>query len=401
MTMEEVQNSKRKLAIFDQYVIDFGMYLYDHPGGKYVLEECRGKEIGKYFYGAYSLDDNIKVHKHSFVAGKIMKKIAIAKLKLPMDIDNMVTFGGEGKGDGRDHSHELYNGHFKVTRKDEIFKGVYRVTFSNENNHYKIVLPGTSTFGRHYLIHSESQKVSRYYTICNSMNSEIYPVYINNIDRLIGNSRDEKLSLDNVDDITESLQLIIKFYEQSRKGLTRLLANVQDEDEFLVSKPMGKGLDLSADSITGTNLVFLGGTGVLPFLDFFVFLARMIISEKSPSDKIINNEEFEPFFKHSSFKVYAYYPNANEAVALDLLVKISDLFSHFKEEERFSFTPVFTRQGGDRLNDQKIYEFLDQASRASDLKNIWVCGPPKMNNMFQRLRKTIERKYEGSAVDIM
>ena len=39
MSLEEVNQSNRKLSIFDQYVIDIGGYFLDHPGGKYVLEE--------------------------------------------------------------------------------------------------------------------------------------------------------------------------------------------------------------------------------------------------------------------------------------------------------------------------------------------------------------------------
>ncbi|CAI2385131.1 unnamed protein product [Moneuplotes crassus] len=401
MTIEEVQNSKRKLAIFDQYVIDFGKYQYDHPGGKYVLEECAGKEIGKYFYGAYSLDDNIKTHKHSFVAGKILKKIAIAKLKSPEDTQKMVTSRFDDINGIEDRSNELYTGNFRVKQKDELFKGVYRVTFKNDTKGYKVIVPGISSFGRHYLIHSEDQKVSRYYTICNVMNSEIYPVYINAIDKILGNQTEGEVTLDNVEEISQNLQLVIKFYDQSKKGLTRLLANVQDRDEFIISKPLGKGLDLRPEAISGTNVLFLGGTGVLPFLDLFAYLARMVIRDNSPSDSLIRNEEFDECFKDSKFIVYGYYPTQGEAVALDFLMKLSDLFSHFQKQPQFSFTPVFTRQGGEHLTSNSLYSLLDPISSTSTLRTIWVCGPPKMNNLFQRIHRNILSRYEDSAVEIM
>ncbi|CAI2386799.1 unnamed protein product [Moneuplotes crassus] len=401
MTMEEVLNSKRKLAIFDQYVVDFGLYQYDHPGGKYVLDECEGKEIGKYFYGAYSLDDNMKAYKHSFVAGKIMKKLAIAKLKIPEDIKDMVTHSSDNKEIQIDHSHELYDKHFKVTQKEEIFKGVYRVTFSNDDNQYKVLIPGTNTFGRHYLVHSESQKVSRYYTICNTMNSEIYPVYINTIDRILGKSGDEKLAFEEISQISKNLQLLIKFYPQARNGLTKKLDNVQPDDEFIISKPLGSGLDLTPGNITGTNVVFLGGTGVLPFIDFFAYLARYLINEKSPSDSMLSQEKFEPYFKEAKFIIYVAYQTQTEAIGLEILTKISELFSHFGEQERFKLTTIFTREGGKKLDKQSIYDILKENSQLDYLKNVWVCGPPKMNNMFQRIRKDLRKLFDYLAVDII
>ena len=99
--------------------------------------------------------------------------------------------------------------------------------------------------------------------------------------------------------------------------------------------------------------------------------------------------------------MFGYYPNNNHAVGLDLLVKFSDLFVHYGQEERFSFNPIFTRQGGQRLTIGNIYEMLDKANEGNELKNVWVCGPPPMNNMFQRLRRDILKKYSGCSVDIM
>jgi predicted ferric reductase len=64
---------------------------------------------------------------------------------------------------------------------------------------------------------------------------------------------------------------------------------------------------------------------------------------------------------------------------------------------------VFTREGGERLSHEKIFEILDKHSDEAKLKNVWVCGPPKMNNMFQRIRKKIMKQYEigPDSVDIM
>lgn len=39
MTIEEFLNSDKKLALFDNYVVDMGYYVFEHPGGRYVLLE--------------------------------------------------------------------------------------------------------------------------------------------------------------------------------------------------------------------------------------------------------------------------------------------------------------------------------------------------------------------------
>ena len=169
--------NEKKLALFDHYVIDLDSYSFDHPGGKYVLDECIGKEIGKYFYGAYSLDNNIPVHKHSFMAGKILIKIAVAKLIQPDDIRKIVQIKSRRK---RGNTSTVL---FKVAAKEEISPNMFRVKFKNPNKRFKILVSGISTFGRHFLVNSSKNQVSRYYTICNCMSSENYPRYISTLNK--------------------------------------------------------------------------------------------------------------------------------------------------------------------------------------------------------------------------
>ena len=39
MSIDAFLKSEKKLALFDNYVIDMGGYYWDHPGTAYVLEE--------------------------------------------------------------------------------------------------------------------------------------------------------------------------------------------------------------------------------------------------------------------------------------------------------------------------------------------------------------------------
>ena len=40
-------------------VIDVTNYVHNHPGGQFVLQQNIGRDISKFFYGGYSLEDNM------------------------------------------------------------------------------------------------------------------------------------------------------------------------------------------------------------------------------------------------------------------------------------------------------------------------------------------------------
>lgn len=283
------------------------MYFIDHPGGKYVLDEVKGKEIGKYFYGAYSLDNNISVHKHSFMAGKILVKLAIAKLRQPDDMANKKSNASRNLRQDLDIISQ--DKKYQVKEKSELFKNVFRVKFSNSSSEFNIKVPGTSTFGKHYVVCSLKNQVCRYYTICNSMNSEAYQIYL---DAFGGHKSDGSIP-----ETSNELQLVLKFYPQSKNGITKQLMNADHEQNFIIDGPFGKGLDFSPANICGKNVIFLGGTGVLPFVDLFTYLGRSLLKENN-SKVLIENEQFEDHFKQASFVVYGYFPRESEAVALEL-----------------------------------------------------------------------------------
>lgn len=59
-------------------VLDLTTYVNNHPGGAFYLNQTIGRDISKYFYGSYALDDNQvnrcsnnNVHYHSNIGRKI------------------------------------------------------------------------------------------------------------------------------------------------------------------------------------------------------------------------------------------------------------------------------------------------------------------------------------------
>ena len=79
-----VHNQREELVILDQFVLDVSSFMGEHPGGRFVLKHCIGRDISKFFYGGYSLDGNIgkdkpnRGHFHSAFARKIANSLIIA-----------------------------------------------------------------------------------------------------------------------------------------------------------------------------------------------------------------------------------------------------------------------------------------------------------------------------------
>lgn len=77
--------------LLDDMVLDIGDYLNSHPGGKFVMEANIGRDVSKYFYGGYSLENINKVmpHTHSNAARRLIDKYAIANLSKTAPIQRM------------------------------------------------------------------------------------------------------------------------------------------------------------------------------------------------------------------------------------------------------------------------------------------------------------------------
>lgn len=58
-------------------------FKWEHPGGSFLLEFHMGKDISKYFYGGYTLENEsgLKPYTHSNVARAIVNSLVVGKLK--------------------------------------------------------------------------------------------------------------------------------------------------------------------------------------------------------------------------------------------------------------------------------------------------------------------------------
>lgn len=92
MTEEEfytiTRRGKRHLLLLDDLVLDATDYAPYHPGGKFIIERCRGTDISKFFYGGYNLEPltNGENYNHTNYAREACDTLIIAKLNRPTNI---------------------------------------------------------------------------------------------------------------------------------------------------------------------------------------------------------------------------------------------------------------------------------------------------------------------------
>ena len=77
-----VHTGGEQLVILDDLVLDVRKFKSEHPGGQFLLDFHVGRDIGKYFYGGYVLENGtgLKPCRHSNVARMIVNDLAVAKL---------------------------------------------------------------------------------------------------------------------------------------------------------------------------------------------------------------------------------------------------------------------------------------------------------------------------------
>lgn len=73
------------MVILDDLVLDVTEFMDNHPGGKFLLEHNKGRDVSKFFYGGYAMDGNLVSngaisHTHSNVARAIVESLTIARL---------------------------------------------------------------------------------------------------------------------------------------------------------------------------------------------------------------------------------------------------------------------------------------------------------------------------------
>lgn len=124
-------------------VLDVAFFMDDHPGGKFSLKHNVGRDVSKFFYGGYSLENVQKVahHAHSNDARSIVSRLCIGYIVDKTQVRIMSLSGVERQANA--------SGNVKTFKflKVEGNSDDYKRVKQNESP-----LCDITQIGRHYLV---------------------------------------------------------------------------------------------------------------------------------------------------------------------------------------------------------------------------------------------------------
>lgn len=147
---------------------------------------------------------------------------------------------------------------------------------------------------------------------------------------------------------------------------------------------MGKGLGIHAE---GVHIAFTAGTGVLGFLDLVAHLVRKNLGLLTMNDDLsINMKKFRLI-------LYVAFPTKEDIIGFELCKGLKDI-NQALNKHNFEYNVRVSNQN-EKLSKWDMY-FIDDVLNPykSKISKIWVCGPPKMNEDFDKALSKLALKYE-------
>lgn len=247
-------------------------------------------------------------------------------------------------------------------------------------------------------------KVRRHYTIANCMRKAFQDRLLKACDNFLKGqdvaSAIEKKHLEELaKDDSNELSLTIKNYKVP-EGISKQFYDTKLANQaYEIKGPMGKGLGITAES-QGIHMCFAAGTGILVYVDL---IARLILSTL---EVIPEGQRVHPQFK---LYLYASFMSRDEAVALDLLEALDKVqkkkgLEQFKLILRLSKTDDPSAVKPPRWDEKYLNSELQNAKSVSSINKIWACGPPLMDEQFEKILVELAPKYEvdfKTQIDIM
>ena len=190
----------------------------------------------------------------------------------------------------------------------------------------------------------------------------------------------------------DSIHLTLKNY-QVPSGLSsriHIQESMNSEETFYVKGPMGLGLRVA---YSGVHVAFCAGTGILVFLD--LVSALLIKSTFERLSKPLPDGLDDRIGKDFRLHLHVSFKNQEEAIGLDICEKLRDISSKFKLTVRLG--EISSLRWG------KAYLNTELEKIEGEIKRIWVCGPPSMNQAFDRGFELIRGKYKlpANAITIL
>lgn len=215
-------------------VLDISGFARTHPGGAFVLRQNIGRDISKFFYGGYSMENQHfpaewlhfpTQHFHSNMARKVANSIIVGRL---VELANEEVF--------------------EISERFEVNSFTQTITLTSDSSTAKARLfyEDLSMVGKHFLVRDVSRpSLKRHYTTANCMKPNVYAEYTRTIGEYLAHGI-VKATIDPAllgEKDGNSIVLTLKNYGV-RGGLSAALSDPDNSSAYLIKGPMGTGLDV-------------------------------------------------------------------------------------------------------------------------------------------------------------
>ena len=274
-----------------------------------------------------------------------------------------------------------------------------KLDFYNPNVTVKNYMKGVKWIGRHFSISPLDKKnTTRIYTtvLCfTKLNTDFRKNLIDYYKSLINNKPFQKELLKIEEKPSITLPFVIKKYQDN--SFSSFLQNSTDQI-FDVKGPFGLGLEIN-EKTAGNIVIICGGTGILPFADFFDCLLKKSIYS------VINNifgkdaaergnpfkEDYNAIFgERFNVKLFAAFNDQDEFNYLNFLQTLYEInmqydLNYFTMCLRFGDSSKIP--GVPTTSGFFDKEFLMKNIKANEVDRILICGNQKMNSSLVKICK--------------
>jgi hypothetical protein len=364
--------------IFQSKVYDLGSYI--HPGGQFIFEECRWREVSRFLHGAVGLERfNGSQWKHSTQAFSALASCHIGDLlAVGPGGSDVVLRDAQGHPFVSDANTAWFLDSCKMVSPTTAV-----LQFKSQGLKVKLACKGLDWMGRHFTV-SDNQKC-RPYTNCTALATEAGQYrkamveFFHNSLKKGGQGKAPELP-----EFIDYLPFCIKQYE-GPTAISKKLVTGDQGLTYQIEGPIGRGIEIPKD-FSGHVLLVAGGTGILPFVDLLEFLLKKAVYEICKRDGINHSfihpqQDYSVFFPGATFTFLGAFRTVDDFVGLDI---VSDLFGICRKNNHNLFDALIRVKGMSvehglptteaHFNSEWLKQYVNKNSN----ELVLVCGPPAM-----------------------
>ncbi|CAD8128226.1 unnamed protein product [Paramecium sonneborni] len=364
--------------IFNNEIIDLTGFF--HPGGQYIWEKAKGREVSRFIYGGCGLEDGTaQQYPHSKNAITLLKNHVIGSL-------NNITFAIPI------HENTINSTQWNLATITKLNDKTSYFGFTNSQ--YQIISQFTTihSFGKYFQIQSlKSTKTPiRQYTCIISMapeNVAYRKELVQYIETIVTTQQQAKIPQQTK--YLQELPLIIKCYE-SKNGFSQYIHNHKDEI-YDIQGPYGPPHGIPN---RGKIVIICGGTGIFPFLDLLDFILKTIVYQialnkfgKQIADSL---NPFDCQY-NTNIHITLFFAAANkqELLGTDILFPIIQLQKFLDKEFVRLIIKIKDKIEGIETVDERFSKgmFDKFLGKILDYQRFLICGPPQMQASVPNILK--------------